>query len=108
MTYFATKQKIDESRFSRFSESFYCSGPEHFVRFLDLSDDEAIPGFPAREDNTEGAIYDVQEHLRKEVGKEVGKGYEVHIYKTSIPENEFDFSRVWDYIVNKQVELLVY
>jgi hypothetical protein len=103
MTYFATKQKIDESRFSRLSEKFYCKGPEHFVRFLDLSDDEAIPGFPAT-DNTEGPIYDVQEDLRKEVGK----GCEVHIYKTSIPENEFDFSRVWDYVVNKQAELLVY
>ena len=106
MTYFATKQKIDESRFLQIGpwylwSKFYCKGPEDFVRFLDLSDEEAIP--PATDD-TEGPIFDVQEHLRKEVGK----GYEVHIYETSIPESVFDFSRVWDYVVNKQVELLVY
>ena len=102
MTYFATKQKIDESRFLQIgplysSSKFYCKGPEHFVCFL-------FPGESYFIELIAHELFQVREDLRKEAGE----GFEVHIYKTSISESVFDFSRVWDYVVNKQVELLIY
>jgi hypothetical protein len=92
MTYFATKQKIDESRFL---QRFYCKGPEHFVRFLFPSE----PYFISLHE-----LFQVRDDLRKEAGE----GFEVHIYKTSIPRDKFDSSRAWDYIIDDRAELLLY
>ena len=87
MTYFATKQKIN---WDSFDDDCYCEGPEYFVCFVDFDFFEAV--------------FDTREYLRGVVEK----GHEIHIYKSLVSREDFNFSKAWDYVIDGQAELILY